>query len=51
VRWEVVLLPARRQPERAAEKESDEGLPQASGGRNESKDDARQVTKVADVKH
>jgi hypothetical protein len=39
-------LSARRKPEEAAKKESDEGLPQASGGRKEYKDDEGRVTKV-----
>src|SRR3954471_5226406 len=41
-------LSARRQPEKAAQKESDEGLPQASGGRKEYKDDDGKVTKVVE---
>ena len=39
-------LAARRKPEKAAEEEIDEGLPQASGGRKEYKDDQGKVTKV-----
>jgi hypothetical protein len=39
-------LSARRKPEEAAQKEIDEGLPQASGGRKEYKDDEGRVTKV-----
>jgi Transposase DDE domain/Transposase domain (DUF772) len=41
-------LSARRKPEKAARKESDEGLPQASGGRKEYKDDDGKVTKVVE---
>jgi hypothetical protein len=41
-------LSARRKPEKAAELESDEGLPQASGGRKEYKDDDGKVTKVVE---
>jgi hypothetical protein len=41
-------LSARRKPETAARQEIDEGLPQASGGRKEDKDDAGQVTKVVE---
>jgi hypothetical protein len=55
-------LSARRKPEEAAAAESAEGLPQASGGRKEYKDDNGQVTKafewfgfklhlLVDVKH
>jgi hypothetical protein len=39
---------ARRKPEGAAREEIDEGLPQASGGRKEYKDDSGQVTKVVE---
>jgi len=39
-------LAARRKPEQAAQEEIDEGLPQASGGRKEYKDDEGKVTKV-----
>jgi hypothetical protein len=39
-------LSARRKPEEAAAVESKEGLPQASGGRKEYKDDEGRVTKV-----
>jgi hypothetical protein len=39
-------LSARRKPEEGAKEESDEGLPQASGGRKEYKDDEGKVTKV-----
>jgi len=41
-------LSARRKPEEAAKAESDEGLPQASGGRKEYKDDDGKVTKVVE---
>jgi hypothetical protein len=41
-------LSARRKPEEAAKAESDEGLPQASGGRKEYKDDEGKVTKVVE---
>jgi hypothetical protein len=41
-------LSARRKPEKAANEESDEGLPQASGGRKEYKDDEGRVTKVVE---
>jgi hypothetical protein len=41
-------LSARRKPETAAQEELDEGLPQASGGRKEYKDDAGKVTKVVE---
>ena len=41
-------LSARRKPEAAAKTESDEGLPQASGGRKEYKDDDGNVTKVVE---
>jgi hypothetical protein len=41
-------LSARRKPEKAAQQESDEGLPQASGGRKEYKDDTGKVTKVVE---
>jgi Transposase DDE domain/Transposase domain (DUF772) len=41
-------LSARRKPETAAKEESDEGLPQASGGRKEYKDDDGKVTKVVE---
>jgi hypothetical protein len=39
-------LSARRKPEEAARPEIEEGLPQASGGRKEYKDDTGKVTKV-----
>jgi hypothetical protein len=41
-------LSARRKPQDAAATESDEGLPQASGGRKEYKDDDGRVTKVVE---
>jgi hypothetical protein len=41
-------LSARRKPAEAAQKEIDEGLPQASGGRKEYKDDEGKVTKVVE---
>ena len=41
-------LSARRKPQEAAQKEIDEGLPQASGGRKEYKDDEGKVTKVVE---
>jgi hypothetical protein len=41
-------LSARRKPEQAARTEVDEGLPQASGGRKEYKDDDGKVTKVVE---
>jgi DDE family transposase/transposase-like protein DUF772 len=41
-------LSARRKPEEAAQQEIDEGLPQASGGRKEYKDDEGKVTKVVE---
>src|SRR5580693_6623017 len=41
-------LSARRKPEKTAQAESDEGLPQASGGRKEYKDDDGKVTKVVE---
>jgi hypothetical protein len=39
-------LSARRKPEEGAKTESEEGLPQASGGRKEYRDDEGKVTKV-----
>jgi hypothetical protein len=45
---DATALSARRKPEEAAKKESDEGLPQASGGRKEYKDDEGRVTKVVE---
>jgi Transposase DDE domain/Transposase domain (DUF772) len=41
-------LSARRKPEKEAKKEITEGLPQASGGRKEYKDDEGKVTKVVE---
>jgi hypothetical protein len=41
-------LSARHKPEEAAKAEIDEGLPQASGGRKEYKDDEGKVTKVVE---
>jgi hypothetical protein len=41
-------LSARRKPEKGMQKEVDEGLPQASGGRKEYKDDQGKVTKVVE---
>jgi Transposase DDE domain/Transposase domain (DUF772) len=41
-------LSARRKEEKAAQQEIDEGLPQASGGRKEYKDDEGKVTKVVE---
>ena len=41
-------LSARRKPGKAAQEEIDEGLPQASGGRKEYKDDEGKVTKVVE---
>jgi Transposase DDE domain/Transposase domain (DUF772) len=41
-------LSARRKPGRGAQEEIDEGLPQASGGRKEYKDDEGKVTKVVE---
>jgi Transposase DDE domain/Transposase domain (DUF772) len=41
-------LSARRKPAEAAQEEIDEGLPQASGGRKEYKDDEGKVTKVVE---
>jgi hypothetical protein len=43
---DATALSARRKPEKAAQDEIDEGLPQASGGRKEYKDDEGKVTKV-----
>jgi hypothetical protein len=45
---DATALSARRKPETAAQKEIDEGLPQASGGRKEYKDDEGKVTKVVE---
>ena len=41
-------LSARRKPEETAKVEAEEGLPQASGGRKEYKDDQGKVTKVVE---
>jgi hypothetical protein len=41
-------LSARRKPEEAAQEEIDQGLPQASGGRKEYKDDEGKVIKVVE---
>jgi hypothetical protein len=43
---DATALSARRKPEGAAQEEIDQGLPQASGGRKEYKDDQGNVTKV-----
>ena len=45
---DATALSARRKPEEAAQEEIDEGLPQASGGRKEYKDDEGKVTKVVE---
>jgi hypothetical protein len=45
---DATALSARRKPDEAAREEIDEGLPQASGGRKEYKDDQGQVTKVVE---
>jgi hypothetical protein len=45
---DATALSARRKPQEAAQEEIDEGLPQASGGRKESKDDEGKVTKVVE---
>jgi hypothetical protein len=45
---DATALSARRKPEEAAKEEVDEGLPQASGGRKEYKDDDGKVTKVVE---
>ena len=45
---DATALSARRKPEEAAQEEIDEGLPQASGGRKEYKDDDGKVTKVVE---
>jgi hypothetical protein len=45
---DATALSARRKPEETAKQESDEGLPQASGGRKEYKDDNGKVTKVVE---
>ena len=43
---DATALSARRKPEETAKEEIDEGLPQASGGRKEYKDEADKVVKV-----
>jgi hypothetical protein len=45
---DATALSARRKPEEAAKEEIDDGLPQASGGRKEYKDDVGNVTKVVE---
>lgn len=45
---DATALSARRKSEAAAQEEIDEGLPQASGGRKEYKDDDGKVTKVVE---
>jgi hypothetical protein len=45
---DATALSARRKPEKGAKEEIDEGLPQASGGRKEYKDDEGNVTKVVE---
>jgi Transposase DDE domain/Transposase domain (DUF772) len=45
---DATALSARRKPGEAAQEEIDEGLPQASGGRKEYKDDEGKVTKVVE---
>lgn len=45
---DATALSARRKPEETAEEEIKEGLPQASGGRKEYKDDDGNVTKVVE---
>jgi Transposase DDE domain/Transposase domain (DUF772) len=45
---DATALSARRKPEGTAQKEIDEGLPQATGGRKEYKDDQGNVTKVVE---
>ncbi len=45
---DATALSARRKPEETAKEEIDEGLPQASGGRKEYKDDDGKVTKVVE---
>ena len=45
---DATALSARRKPAEPAQKEIDEGLPQASGGRKEYKDDEGKVTKVVE---
>jgi Transposase DDE domain/Transposase domain (DUF772) len=45
---DATALSARRKPQETAQEEIDEGLPQASGGRKEYKDDDGKVTKVVE---
>jgi hypothetical protein len=45
---DATALSARRKPAEPAQKEIDEGLPQASGGRKEYKDDEGKVTKIVE---
>jgi len=45
---DATALSARRKPDVGAEQEIEEGLPQASGGRKEYKDDEGKVTKVVE---
>ena len=45
---DATALSARRKPAEPAQEEIDEGLPQASGGRKEYKDDEGKVTKVVE---
>jgi hypothetical protein len=45
---DATALSARRKKEKGAKEEIDEGLPQASGGRKEYKDDEGKVTKVVE---
>jgi hypothetical protein len=45
---DATALSARRKSQEGAKEESDEGLPQASGGRKEYKDDEGKVTKVVE---
>jgi len=45
---DATALSARRKPEEAAQEEVNDGLPQASGGRKEYKDDEGRVTKVVE---
>jgi hypothetical protein len=45
---DATSLSARRKPVKPAQEEIDEGLPQASGGRKEYKDDEGKVTKVVE---
>ncbi len=45
---DATALSARRKPAELAQEETDEGLPQASGGRKEYKDDEGKVTKVVE---